>query len=91
MPVLRSILVTLSLLLALGHMLQLTDAKPSKLCDLDNMKCNRNPNMVSAKVAEICEACGRYWSNIPGFAYCCRCSDYVFQGCAQAVFEVGRR
>ena len=51
--------------------------------------CRKNIEKVPVEVAEICEACGNYWGNVPGFAYCCRCSERVFGFCYQAVVGGG--
>ena len=56
------------------------------MCGLgDDWLCRKNIDMVPVEVAEICEACGNYWGNVPGFAYCCRCSEKVFDFCMVAV------
>ncbi|KAI0213804.1 hypothetical protein LSAT2_001141 [Lamellibrachia satsuma] len=47
--------------------------------------CAKNVNAVPPEVLEVCEACGNYWGNLPGFAYCCRCSDKIFAFCLEAV------
>ena len=47
--------------------------------------CAKNINAVPPEVLVICEACGNYWGNLPGFAYCCRCSDKIFAFCMEAV------
>ena len=58
-----------------------------EMCGIDaNWLCQKkNVDMVPVEVIEICEACGNYWGNMPGFAFCCRCSQHVFGFCYEAV------
>ena len=45
----------------------------------------KNVMQVPPVVIEICARCGNYWGNLPGFDYCCRCSDKIFAFCMEAV------
>ena len=58
-----------------------------EMCGMDkNWICNKNIDKVPMKVVEICEICGYYWGNVPGFGYCCRCSPKIFDFCVIAIF-----
>lgn len=48
-------------------------------------KQNAGGGRISSEVAEVCEVCGRYWANVLGLTYCCRCNDQVFEFCWEAV------
>ena len=51
-----------------------------------NWSCRKQkPGPVSLEVVEVCETCGRFWANILGLTYCCRCNSQVFAFCWQAV------
>lgn len=57
-------------------------------CGLDeDLRCGHDTEDVPLIVAQVCEACGNYWGNYPGFSYCCRCSEMVFDFCYVAVTE----
>ena len=56
------------------------------VCGMDeNWVCDKNIEKVPLEIVEICEACGNYWGNVPGFGYCCRCSPKIFDFCMVAV------
>ena len=59
-------------------------------CGLGSELCRKNVDIVHPYIAEVCEACGNFWENVPGFAYCCRCDDKIFAFCMEAV-EGGKR
>ncbi len=63
------------------------DSRPlTDMCGIgEDWLCRKNIDIVPPEVAEVCEACGNYWGNVPGFAYCCRCSEKVFDFCVVAV------
>lgn len=55
-----------------------------QLCGLDeNFECQRKnvPDIVKS----VCDACGQMWTDV-GLSYCCRCDQYVFASCYEAVF-----
>lgn len=61
------------------------------VCGVDeNWVCDKNIEKVPPPIVEVCEACGNYWGNIPGFGYCCRCSPKIFDFCLVAVFGYKR-
>ena len=55
-------------------------------CGVDaNWVCPKDINNVPDEVMQVCEACGNYWGNMPGFAFCCRCNEKIFGFCVDAV------
>lgn len=62
-----------------------------EMCGMDeNWVCDKNIEKVPVEIAEICEACGNYWGDVPGFGYCCGCSPKVFDFCMVAVLGYRR-
>ena len=56
------------------------------LCELDeSYTCRRELGDQPPELVQICERCGLYWANVPGFSYCCQCSQKVFHYCYLAV------
>lgn len=80
-------LALLLLLCLLAEFMPHVTAVPLReICGVDaNWVCPKNIDDVPEEVIQVCEACQNYWGNVPGFAFCCRCSDRVFDFCWQAV------
>ena len=57
-----------------------------KLCYADSVCGHRNADMVPLEIVQVCDMCGEYWGNLPGFAYCCRCNQRVFYLCVTAIY-----
>ena len=56
----------------------------------DEWICSKNIEAVPIEVMEVCDACGSFWWNVPGVAFCCRCSELVFGFCYDAVYGRNR-